>query len=82
MKIILRDSLTGFYYGGTEDWVSEVSGAMEFDSIQAAASVAQEEKLETTNVVLRYDEPTCELVLSLELYRMLNLGRTRDSKRL
>jgi hypothetical protein len=82
MKIILRDSLTGFYYGGTEAWFSEVSGAMVFDSIQTAASVAQEEKMETVNVVLRYEKPTCELVLSLELYRALNPGRARDSKRL
>ena len=72
MKIILRDSLTGLYYGGNQTWCAGVSGAMDFDSFQAAASGALEEKLETVNVVLRYEEPTCELVLPLGLYRAIN----------
>jgi hypothetical protein len=72
MKIILRDSLTGLYYGGNQTWCAEASGAMDFASIQTAASVAQEQKLETVKVVLRDEEPTCELVLPLGLYRALN----------
>ena len=67
MKTILRDSLTGLYYGGNQDWCAEVSGAMDFDSIRTAAWVAQEQKLETVNVVLRYEEPACELALPLGL---------------
>ena len=69
MRIILRDSLTGLYYGGNQTWCAGVSGAMNFDSFQKAALVALEEKLETANVVLRYEEPTCELVLPLGLCR-------------
>jgi hypothetical protein len=72
MKIILRDSPTGLYYGGNQTWCAGASGAMDFDSFQTAASVALEEKLETVNVVLRYEEPTCELVLPLGLYRAIN----------
>jgi hypothetical protein len=67
MKIILRDLLTGRYYGGNLTWCAEVSGAMDFDSIQTAASVAHQQKLETVNVVLRYEDPTCELALPLAL---------------
>ena len=67
MKIILRDALTGLYYAGNQTWCAEASEAMEFDSIQTAASVAQEQKLETVNVVLRYEKPTCELVLPLAM---------------
>ena len=47
MKIILRDLLTGLYYGGNQTWCAGVSGAMNFDSFQAAVAVALEEKLET-----------------------------------
>ena len=65
MKIILRDVLTGHYFHGSHTWCAEVSGAEDFDSIQAAASLAQEQKLETVNVVLRYEKPTCELALPL-----------------
>ena len=72
MKIILRDSLTGLYYGGNQTWSAGVSGAMDFDSFQTAAAVALEEKLETVNVVLRDVEPACELVLPLGLYRAID----------
>ena len=72
MKIILRDSLTGLYYGGQQTWCVEAQGAMGFESFHTAVSVALEEKLETANVVLRYEEPTCELVLPLGLFRALN----------
>lgn len=67
MKIILRNSLTGLYYGGNQTWCADPSEAMGFDSIQAAASAAQEQKLESANVVLRYEKPTCELVLPLTM---------------
>jgi hypothetical protein len=66
MKIILRDSLTGLYYGRNQIWSAEISEAMNFDSIQMAASVALDDAIETVNVVLRYEEPTCELALPLE----------------
>jgi hypothetical protein len=81
MKIILRDSLTGLYYGGNQTWCAGVSGAMDFDSFQTAASGALEEKLETVNVVLRYEEPTCELVLPLGLCRAINPHPPRNGKR-
>ena len=72
MKIILRDSLTGLYYGGNQTWCAEASGAMDLPCFQTAAAVALEEKLETVNVVLQYEEPTYELALPLGLYRVLN----------
>jgi hypothetical protein len=71
MRTILRDSLTGLYYSGNQTWCVEVSGAVDFDSFQTAASVALEEKLKTVNVVLRYEEPACELALPLGLYRTI-----------
>ena len=72
MKIILRDSQTGLYYGGNKTWCAEASEAKDFDSIRTVASFAQEQKLETVKVVLRYDEPACELALSPELCRALD----------
>jgi hypothetical protein len=65
MKIILRDAVTGLYWGGNQTWHAEASGALDFDSIQIAARLAQEQRLETVNVVLRYEMPTCELALPL-----------------
>jgi hypothetical protein len=42
---------------------------MDFDAFHAAASAALEEKLESVNAVLRFEEPECELALPLSLYR-------------
>ena len=65
MKIILRDSLTGLYYGGNQGWTVDVPGAIEFESSTAAAALALAEKLENVDVILRYQNPTCELRLPL-----------------
>ena len=78
MKVILRDSVTGLYYGGNQTWCATVSEAKNFDSFQTAASVALAEKLETVNVVLRYEEPACELVLPLDLYCALRPGLKKN----
>jgi hypothetical protein len=81
MKIILRDSVTGLYYGGNQTWCAGASGAKDFDSFQTAASVALAEKLETVNVVLRYEEPTCELALPLGLWRAITPHPPRNDSR-
>ena len=69
MKIILKDSLTGLYYSGNQTWCAKVLEAMDFDAFHTAAWAALEEKLETVNVVLRFEEPECELAIPLGLYR-------------
>ena len=69
MKIILKDSLTGRYYSGNQAWCAKALEAMDFDAFNTAASAALEEKLESVNVVLRFEEPECELALPLSLYR-------------
>ena len=77
MKIILRDSLAGLYYGANHTWCDEVSEAMDFDSVQMAALVALEQNMDNVNVVLRYEEPVCELALPLErcIYNRPGVGR-------
>lgn len=67
MKIILKDSRTGVYYAGDQSWSAEVSEAMDFDCINTAVTLALEEKLGAVDVVLRYEKPTCELALPLEV---------------
>jgi hypothetical protein len=69
VKIILKDSLTGRYYSGNQTWCAKVLEAMDFDAFNTAASAALEENLESVNVVLRFEEPECDLALPLGLYR-------------
>lgn len=83
MKIILRDSLAGLYYGANHTWCDEVLEAMDFDSIQMAALVALEQNMDSVNVVLRYEEPTCELALPLAqcIYNCPGVGRKGQAPR-
>ena len=39
---------------------------MDFDSVQMAALVALEQNMDNVNVVLRYEDPVCELALPLD----------------
>ena len=81
MRIILRDSLTGLYYDGHQTWCAEVSGAVDFDSFETATSLALAEEMKTVNVVLRYEEPTCELALPLGLWRAITPHPPRNGSR-
>lgn len=65
MKILLRHGRTGFYYCGDRDWADEVSGALQFGTIQSAANAACEQKLDNVQVVIRYEAPECEFALPL-----------------
>ena len=75
---MLKDSLTGLYYGSNQTWCAKVSEAMNFDTFDTAASTALKEKPESVNVVLRFEEPECELALPLNLYgAQPRAGRTK-----
>ena len=69
MKIIFKDSVTGLYYSGNQTWCAKVLEAVDFDAFHTAASAALEDNLDTANVVLRFEEPECELAIPLGLYR-------------
>ncbi len=84
MKIILKHTIRGEYYAGSEGWSAEVSDAMEFETINAAAGLAFKEKLEDVDVVLRYDEPVCELTLPVAMCISASYGpgaRSRNQPR-
>jgi hypothetical protein len=67
MTILLRDSQTGRYYSANETWCAEALEAMVFDSVEAAAVWAQEQNLNSVQVVMHYEEPRCDLALPLDL---------------
>jgi hypothetical protein len=67
VKIVLKNSLTGLYYGEDGGWYGEVTEARAFESINEAALYGMRLKLEAADVILRYEYPTCELTLPLEV---------------
>lgn len=62
--MLLRDTGTGKYLGLNGQWVMEPRQAFAFPQIEAAGQKAVQGK--SLRVVLRYDEPECELALSPE----------------
>ena len=65
MRIVLKHSQTGLYYGGDQKWSADATYALELDSCKAAVALALEKQLEAVDVVLRYEDPICELKLPL-----------------
>jgi hypothetical protein len=63
MKVFLRDARTSLYYGKDMAWVETVKGAAEFATMEEAGGMARECGCEDAVVVLRYENPDCELAL-------------------
>jgi hypothetical protein len=64
MKVLLKDEETRLYYGGQDRWVPKADDALNFGVIAKAGEKAKECQAHPTNVVLRYENPECELALN------------------
>lgn len=63
MKVLLKDAKTGSYVARGMAWVENVDGAVEFGTLEAAGRQARECGGEDVMVVMRYEDPLCELAL-------------------
>ena len=63
MKVFLRNRETGQFYSGSNGWSGNSSEAHDFAKVEGAAEFARTQKLVGVEVVLRYDDPVCDLVL-------------------
>jgi len=59
--------MTGRYYSTSQAWCAGALEAMVFDSVEAAAVWAQEQNLNSVQVVMHYEDPNCDLALPLDL---------------
>lgn len=64
MRVLVRDDTNQLYWKTGDEWVAEVAGARDFQTLHDAALKALENKARTTSVVLAYENPVCELVLN------------------
>jgi hypothetical protein len=64
MKVLLKSTQTRLYYGGQNVWVSEVAQAIDFRVLQTAGRLVKEKRMQEVDVVLKYDEPQCELAVN------------------
>ncbi len=66
MKVLLRNVHTGCYYAGNGHWAVNDGAAQRWDHIQDAAVVWLEDQLGDAVVVLKYEQPECELKLLVQ----------------
>jgi hypothetical protein len=64
MLVLLRDLKTGLYFGRENVWVGKPEAATDFATLEAAGCGAKVCVGEDVAVVLRYDNPECELALN------------------
>jgi hypothetical protein len=64
MKVLLCDARAGLYWGKGGEWVQDAGAGMEFKTIEAAGQMARRCEPQDINVVLRYDDPPCEIKLN------------------
>jgi hypothetical protein len=65
MKVLLRKTKDSRYYAGKNEWTADSRDARDFDQVDQAIQFRHEEQLTDVEVVLRYDDPFCDLVLPL-----------------
>jgi hypothetical protein len=63
MRIFLQHRETGLYLKDVDIWTADRSEAMEFVSSTTALDFCQLNKLDAVQVVLRFEEERCEIVL-------------------
>jgi hypothetical protein len=65
MKVLLRKTNNSPYYVGSNQWTTDSSQARDFGQVEDAIELHRDEHLTDVEVVLRYDDPICDLVLPL-----------------
>jgi len=65
MKVLLRHAGIGLYYAGHKHWVGNPEAALDLGTVERATELSREEAFEEMDMVVTYDDPTCELVLPL-----------------
>jgi hypothetical protein len=63
--VFLRHRESGQYYAGSNGWSGSSSVAHDFETMESAAQLARNRGLAGIEVVVRFDNPGCDLVLPL-----------------
>ena len=65
MRVLLRQTKTKLYYVSLHQWIAEAKGAFDFDDVERAIKLSRDANLTEMEVVLSYDDPSCDLVLPI-----------------
>jgi len=79
MRILLQQRDTGLYFQDVGLWTGDTSVAMDFVSSTAALEFCAENKLPDVQVVLKFDEEKCDIVLPPVTQPSLSANRPSPS---
>jgi hypothetical protein len=65
MKILLRDTETGLFYAGPNQWTTGQETAQDFKSPDVAFDVIDESKLNAMEIVVHFDEAAFDVPLTI-----------------
>ena len=65
MRVLLRNTQTGWYYQEPSKWTPEPDSACDLEQLPHAVNLAFEARLEDVEVLLSFDDPQFNLTLPL-----------------
>jgi hypothetical protein len=65
MKILLRDTQTGLFYAGPNEWTSGQDTAQDFKTPDVAFDLIDESKLNAMEIVVHFDEAAFDVPLNI-----------------
>jgi hypothetical protein len=65
MKILLRDTQTGLFYAGPNQWTIEQDTAQDFKTPDLAFNVIDESKLNAMEIVVHFGEAAFDVPLTI-----------------
>jgi hypothetical protein len=65
MKILLRDTQTGLFYAGPNQWSEAQDAACDFKTPDVALDVVDQSKLKTMEIVVHFDDAKFDVPLTI-----------------
>jgi len=68
MRTLLRNTKTGFYFQGVDDWTKSPDAAFDFKLTERVIRFVRDARLETTDLelVLAFDDPSFNITLPID----------------
>ena len=65
MKVLLRNTRTGMFYAGLEQWADDPAQALDFEMTDRALDAVRDAGLNSMEVLMRFEDPFFEIPLSV-----------------
>jgi hypothetical protein len=65
MRVLLRNTQTGLFYAGPDQWTQERSEALDFEATDRALDRVSQAKLQAMEVLMHFDDSHFEIPLTI-----------------